>query len=145
MIAICVVPIEGVLALGANLKEAQPTKWARNLYDSLHTQYRMIAFTQADPELAHWWLRREMLRDWAAVMTMPDHMVDFNTWKVEQVNDFLAEGWDMGMVIDVEREPLEQLSQMGVMTLLMCYPLNKPGWKDPTVPPRPWSDLADTI
>lgn len=145
MIGICALPIENVLALGTDLRTAQPTKWARSLYDSLHHEYRMVAFTQADVELAQWWLKREMLRDWAAVMTQPDHMNDFNEWKVRQIEDFQAEGWEMGLFIDVDTQPVTTIAAMGVVTMLLCHPLHKPGWKDPNEPPRSWSDMIDTI
>jgi len=142
---ICVVSIEGVLALGTDLKTAQPTKWARALYDSLHHEFRMIAFTANDQELAQWWLKRERLHDWAAVMTQPDHMVDFNTWKQLQVNDFLAEGWEMGLLIDTDLDTVTKIAIMGVPTMLLCHPVRKVGWKDPEDAPRPWVDVVDTL
>lgn len=145
MIGICILPIEGVLSQVANLKTSQPTRWARSLYDSLHHEYRMIAFTQSDPDLANWWLQREMLRDWAAVMQQPDYSVSYSDWKVRQTEDFLSEGWEMGVFIDVDPDPVTRIARMGVMTMLLCHPLGKPGWKDPNEAPRPWVEVVDTI
>jgi hypothetical protein len=142
---ICVVSIEGVLALQPNLKEAQPTKWARMLYDSLHSQYRMIGLTANEQEVARYWLHREMLRDWAGVLTMPDAYVNFGDWKAKQVEEFLAEGWEVGMVIDTDQEVLEQIGQLGVMTMGLSYPANRVGWRDSPPEVRAWTDVVSDL
>lgn len=147
---ICVVPIEGVLANGDNLKTAQPTRWARLLYDALHTQYRMIALTVNPNEIARMWLQQEFLHDWAGVMTMPDAYFqsgplghnNYTEWKAKQVEEFLAEGWEVGMVIDIVPQALEQISRLGVMTMLLSYPANKVGWRDPDQELRAWTDIV---
>jgi hypothetical protein len=142
---ICVVSVEGVLAQQPNLGEAQPTRWARPLYDSLHTQYRMIAFTSNPLELAEFWLRREMLRDWAGVMTMPDAYINYSEWKVKQVEEFLSEGWEVGMMIDTNEHVLERISLLGVMTMLLSYPTNRVGWRDTTPEIRAWTDVVSDL
>src|SRR5262245_46768626 len=114
MTSICVVSIEEALSAGWDLRQAPSQRWARSLYDGLHAQYRMIAFTQADPDLAKWWLRRESLHDWAAVLTQEAYL-DYPEWKVRQVEDFLAEGWEVGLVIDIDPYVIDGASAMGVL------------------------------
>jgi hypothetical protein len=145
MTTICVVPIEGVLSQAPNLKEAQPTKWARMLYDGLHTQYQMIALTANEPEIARYWLQREMLRDWAGVLTMPDAYANFGDWKVKQIEEFLAEGWEVGLVIDTVDHVLERISLLGVVTMLLSYPSNRVGWRDTTPEVRAWTDVVSDL
>jgi hypothetical protein len=141
MTPICVMPIESVLSGEDDLRKAQPTKWARLLYDSLHSQYRMVAFTANNEDTAEWWLRREMLRDWAGVMTKPDAFNRFDDWKVRQIEDFLAEGWEVGLFIDTEKWVCEEVGRLGVVTMLLSYPANKIGWKEPDQPLRSWTDI----
>jgi hypothetical protein len=141
---IAVIAIEGVLAAGEDLRSAPPTKWGRLLYEGLATQFRMIAFTQADPEIAQWWLKRESLNGWAAVMTQEPYL-DYRAWKVKQVEEFLAEGWEVGLVLDTDTMVLEQVSDLGVLTLAMSHPTVKVGWRERLTSPRPWTDVSSTL
>jgi hypothetical protein len=145
MSLICVVSVEGVLSLDTDLKSAQPTRWARMLYDGLHTQYSMIALTGNDIDIAHYWLNREMLRAWAGVMTKPDGYNSFRDWKVKQVEEFLAEGWEVGMMLDIDPVVLEQVSRLGVMTMLLSYPSNRVGWREPSPEVRAWTDVVSDL
>lgn len=145
MTLICVVSVEGVLSLDTSLKTAQPTKWARLLFDGLQTQYSMIALTDNEQEIARYWLDREMLRGWAGVMVKPDGFNSYREWKVKQVEEFLAEGWEVGMMIDIDQVVLEQVSRLGVMTMLLSYPSNRVGWRDPTAELRPWTDVVSDL
>jgi hypothetical protein len=141
---IACIALEGVLAAGDDLRRAQPTKWGRMLYESLATQFRMIAFTQADPEIAQWWLKQESMRGWAAVMTQEPYL-DYPAWKVRQVEEFLAEGWEVGLVLDVDAQVLEQVTELGVLTLKLSYPAIKVGFKQHETSPRPWADVSGTL
>jgi hypothetical protein len=136
--------VEGVLAAGDDLKRAQPTKWGRSLYEALATEFRMILFTQADPEIAQWWLKQEMLKGWAGVMTQEPYL-EYPDWKVRQIEDFLAEGWEVGLVLDVDPNVLERVTELGVLTLLLSYPTTKVGWKSRESSPRPWADVSGTL
>jgi hypothetical protein len=139
---IACVTIEGVLAHGDDLRNAQPTKWGRALYEGLALNFRTIAFTKADSEIAQWWLKREMLTGWAAVMSQEPYLA-FNDWKVRQVEDFLAEGWEVGLVIDTDREVLERINELGVLTLKMSYPAIRVGWRQHENSPRPWTEIEE--
>jgi hypothetical protein len=142
---IAVIPIEGVLSRGHDLKSAQPQRWARTLFDALHSQYRMIGLTQADSDLADWWLRREMLRDWAGVMSQPDAFKSTEEWKVHQVEEFLAEGWEVGVMVDTDQDVLTEVGRLGVVTMFLRYPANKVGWRDPDQPLRGWEDVVQSL
>lgn len=141
---ICVITVEGVLSQGIDLKNSQPTKWARLLYDSLHTQYRMVAFTSNDNEVAKWWLQREMLKDWAAVMTQEDAIVRYEDWKLRQLEDFLSEGWEVGMIIDSDPVVIARAGEMGIMGMQVSYPIYRPGFRPPEEAPRPWANIVDS-
>lgn len=141
---IAVMTVEGVLAQGDDLRNAPPTKWARALYDGARSQFRMIAFTAADPDLAEWWLKREFLNDWAAVMTQEPYL-EYPAWKVKQVEEFLAEGWDIGWVMDVDQQVLSSVNELGVLTLTVSYPANRVGWKAHSSEPRSWADVSGTL
>lgn len=141
MTPICVIPIEGVLASDDDLRKAQPTRWSRPLYDSLHTEYRMIALTGNPVDTAQWWLQREMMKDWAGVMTKPDAFNRFDDWKVRQVEDFLAEGWEVGLFIDTQAWVCEEVGRLGVVTMKLSYPMSHVGWKQPDQPLRSWEEI----
>lgn len=141
---IAVISIEGVLAAGDDLRRAQPTKWGRALYDAAHTQFRMIGFTTAEQEIAKWWLKREGFSEWAAVMTQEPYL-EYPAWKVRQVEDFLAEGWDVACMLDVDPEVLARVTELGVLTLTVSYPTNKVGWKPHETQPRSWADVSSTL
>lgn len=140
---ICVVPIEGVLSDLADLRAAQPQRWARPLVDSFSSQFRMIALTGADPEVADWWLRREMLRGWAGVLTQPDGYNSFAHWMVRQVEEFQAESWEIGLVLGTDQVVLEEISQLGVVTMCLRYPTNRIGWREPGTPIREWTNVVE--
>jgi hypothetical protein len=141
---IAVVTIEGVLANGEDLRTAQPTKWGRSLYEGLVVNFRTIAFTQADPEIAAWWLKREMITGWAAVMTQEPYL-DYPQWKVKQIEEFLAEGWEVGMMIDTDPEVLARVTDLGVLTLQASYPTTRIGFRPHEASPRPWADVSSTL
>jgi len=141
---IAVICIEGVLANGEDLRTAQPTKWGRALYEGLAVNFRTIAFTQADPEIAAWWLKREMITGWAAVMTQEPYL-DYSAWKIRQVEDFLAEGWEVGMMLDTDPFVLERVTELGVLTLMASHPTTRIGFRPHEASPRPWSDVSSTL
>jgi hypothetical protein len=141
---IAVITIEGVLAQGDDLRKAPPTKWGRALYEGLALNFRTIAFTKADPDIAQWWLKREMLTGWAGVMSHEKYL-DWPNWKVEQIRSFLAEGWEVGLMLDTDLEVLHRVNELGVLTLTVTYPAMKVGWRSHEVSPRPWADVSGTL
>ena len=145
MSGMCVVSIEGVLSAGWDLRQSPPTKWARTLYDALHSQYLMIGFTQAAPELVKWWMKRESLHEWSALMTQEAYL-DYPQWKIRQVEDFLAEGWQVDLMIDIDPYVLEEVTGLGVLTLTMQVPEHPVGWKPPKDESvRAWTNVVESL
>jgi hypothetical protein len=142
---ICIIAIEGVLALGTDLRRAQPTKWGRLLYDSLHTEYRMVGFTMNENELAKGWLKREMLKDWAAVLTQDDGIPNYQDWKLRQLEDFLAEAWDVGMFIDTDPVVIQRVTEMGILGITLTHPVHQVGFRPPEEAPRAWVDVVESL
>lgn len=142
---IACVALEGVLAAGEDLRTAPPTKWGRALYDGLALNFRTIAFTRADPDIAAWWLKREGLAGWAAVMSQEAYMPEYGAWKIRQVEEFLAEGWEVGLMIDVEPDVLARVTELGVLTLTVSYPTTRVGFRSHESSPRPWADVSSTL
>jgi hypothetical protein len=140
---ICVVPVEYVLSDLPDLKVAQPQRWARPLVDSLKHEYRMIALTSTEADVADWWLRREMLTGWAGVMTQPDGYNSFTHWMVRQIEEFQSETWEVGLVIGTENHALDEISRLGVVTMMLRYPANRVGWREPGAPIREWTSVVD--
>lgn len=139
---LCVVSLEGVLAYEADLNKAAPTRHARDLYEGLRHRYRLICLTLSDHDTADWWLRRELMPEWAGIMTKPDGHVDYEHWRTLQIGEFLAEGWDVGMVIDTSAAVTDALNEMGLVTMLLSYPRKRIGWQEPAEAVRPWNEAV---
>lgn len=138
---IAVVCLEHVLVDGDDLKENTATRWGRPLYQALHSQFRIIGFTAAEHEIARWWTRKESMSDWAALMSKEDYL-DYATWKVEQVRQFLAEGWEVGLVIDTDPAVLVGVNRLGVLGLTMTMPMQRVGFRAQQAEPQPWNELV---
>jgi hypothetical protein len=142
---IAAIAIEGVLAAGPDLRTAPPTKWCRPFYEGLAQNFRTVAFSSADPDVASWWLKREGLTGWAAVMSQEAHITEYSEWKVRQIEEFLAEGWEVGLLLDVDNAVIERVTELGVLTLKVSYPAIKVGWRQHEASPRPWADVSGTL
>jgi hypothetical protein len=141
---IAVITLEGVLAAGVDLRSAPPTKWAKQLYDAMHSQFRVIGLTVADPELAKWWTKREMLYDWAGIMSHEEYL-EYPSWKVEQIRSFLAEGWEVACYLDTDPIVLSAVNELGVLTMSVAPPSSRVGFRPHEEAPRPWSEVAGTL
>ena len=145
MSAIAVITIEGVLARGDDLRNAQPTKQAAQLFAGLRSQSNVAAFTRADPEIANWWLKREHFNDWAMVQAYPSTSAfTYEGWRLDQLRSFLAEGWEIFAFIDRSPDLVEEAVKLGVTGICVSYPHTQPGWKE-VAAPRAWSDVAATV
>lgn len=144
MSKLAVITVEGVLADGLDLRGVPPTKWANPLYDALHTQFRTVAFTRAAQDIAHWWLRREGLIGWSAVQCW-NQIMGFEDWKVDRLREFLAEGWEIGVYLDCDRDVTTVAQSMGILTLTLGEPLVHPGWKSEDTVFRTWDEVKSTL
>ena len=142
---ITVISIENVLARGEDLKTAQPTKQAKQLYDGLRSQNHTVGFTQATDEIANWWLKREHLGPWARVLSYPPTTaLTWDQWRVDQIREILSEGWEVFAYVDTQVEVLDEVRALGVTTIGVAYPHTAPGWKE-VAAPRAWADIATTV
>jgi len=138
---ITVLTVEGVLSQTDDLKTSQPTSWARQLYLSLKHEYRLILLTGGDEELTRWWLDREFMNDFAllcpyiALMSYPD-------WRVDQIRQMLADGYEIGMVYDPDDQVIHSVNKLGVPGMRVSPPLQHTGWRDHTTEVRAWGDVV---
>ena len=144
MSLIAMIAVEGVLAQGEDLKSAAPQKWARPLYDGIRSQFRTIALTRATDEIARWWLTREHLTRWSGVLSWNNPMT-FEAWKVDQVREFLANGWDMAFYLDWDVDTCKRVEALGVLTLCVGMPVHPPGWRADDSQFQSWTDVVDTL
>ena len=140
----CLVTIEGVLTTGDNLKTAMPVKLAKPFYDSFRSQFRMVALTKADQEIARWWLKREGLANWSTVLSWNQAMT-WNDWRVDTVREFLANAWEVSYLIDPSRLVAEKVADMGVTALVPWYPTHHLGWQPEDQQRRSWEDVVSTV
>jgi hypothetical protein len=138
---IAVITVEGVLSQTDDYKTTQPTPWARQLYDALKREYRLILLTGADEELARYFLEREFITDFAllqpyvALMPYPD-------WRIDQVRQFLADGYEIAMMYDTDDRVLYEVNQLGVPGMRVSPASRRSGWRDHTTEVRPWGDVV---
>lgn len=138
---IAILSIEGVLSQTDDLKTSQPTAWARQLYRALKTEYRLILLTKADEELARWWLTKEFMSDFAlispyvALMSYPD-------WKTDQVRQFLADGFEVGVVYDDDDRVIHEVNLLGVAGMRVSPATQRSGWRHHTTEVQPWGDVV---
>lgn len=138
------IAVEGVLAADIDIRRAAPTKWAKLLYDGIRTQYRTIALTRADEALARWWLNREGLAGWSSVLCN-NGVLEHTQWKIDQVREFLSNGWEIGFYLDSDRETCTMVQSLGVVTLCVGMPVHPPGWRADDTQFRPWTAVVDTL
>jgi hypothetical protein len=139
------IAIEGVLSAEDDLKRSAPTKLARLLYDGIRSQFRTVGLSRcSDIEVVRWWLRREQLSHWSSVLGW-NSPVSYGEWKVDQVRDFLANGWEIGFYLDSDAETVHAVQGLGVLTLRVGAPVHPPGWRADDTQFRPWSAVADTL
>lgn len=141
---VIVMPIEGVLSAG-DLRSGQPQEWARLLYDTLKDKYRIILLTEESEELARLWLANNFMGGFANVMSGETSWRDYWDWKVDSVREFLADGFELAMVVDVDERVLEHASNLGVMTMHLQPPQVRRGWKEHVKEARPWSEVVASV
>ena len=145
MSQIALITVEGVLAQGEDLRSAMPTKWAKPLYDSVRSQFRTIALTRSDQETGRWWLRREGLPDWTAVLSWNAALLSYEEWRLDVIRDFLANAWDIAFLLDSDHAVTTMAQAMGVLTMTLGHPLHHPGWKPDDHQFRSWNEVTDTV
>jgi hypothetical protein len=144
MSQVALITLEGTFASGPDLRQALPLKWSVPLYEAIRSQFRTVALTAADQEIARWWLRREGLADWSSVMCW-NHVMTYEEWRIDMVREFLANAWEIGFLLDPDRGVTTAAQSMGVLTLNIGPPLVHPGWQPDDHMFRPWDDVVSTV
>ena len=142
---VVLIPVENVLADGVDLKTAFAHKWAKGLYDTLHTGFRTVALSMADQELARWWLARNEFTGWATVMSWSGSPLTYESWLRDTVRDFLANAWEIGFFLTTDPEVARDVHDLGVKSLMVGTPSRRPGWKAEDEGFVPWTDLKERL
>ena len=140
-----IIPIEGVLSGDDNLRSGSVTDWGRRLYESLRSEYRIILFTASDDELARVWLTNNFMGDFASLMTADSSWRTYEDWRIDTVRQMLADGAELSMMVDMDPEVLRQVSNMGLLTMLLIPPAQRRGWRHHQEEARPWSEVAGSV
>jgi len=143
--SIALISLEGVLANGDDLRSAAVHRWTRPLYDGIRSQFRTVALTASDQTIARGWLTRENLHGWTAVMSSSLSIMSYGDWKIDQIREFQANGWEIAFLLDVDQAVTVVAQSMGVLTLTIGLPLHWPGWKADDTSIRPWNEISDTV
>jgi hypothetical protein len=141
---IVLINIDDVFARGEDLRTAAPTKNAKALYDGFRSQHNAIGFTRASEDIVKWWLKREHLDQWSAVMSYPDNALTWDEWRIDRLRDFLAQGWEVFAFVDTSPEVVESAIAMGVTGIRVGYPHMPVGWKEVSAP-RAWTDVVTSM
>jgi len=138
---VAVLPVEGVLAQTADLKTSQPTAWGHQLYRALKHEYRLILLSGADEAETRWWLSKEFFDDFSLLATYVPIM-SYSDWRIDQVRQMLADGWEFGVVYDTDDRVIHEVNQLGVPGMRVSPALQRSGWRDHTTEVRAWGDVV---
>jgi hypothetical protein len=138
---VAVITIEGVLAQTSDLKTAVPTPWARQLYQALKHEYRVILLSGADEGETRWWLSKEFISDFSLLVPYVP-LMSYAEWRIDQVRQMLADGWEFGLVYDTDDEVIHGVNQLGVPGMRVSPALQRSGWRDHTTEVRAWGDVV---
>lgn len=145
MTGLVVITIEGVLSNGDDLRQSQPTKQAKALYDGLRSQHNTIGLTRSNEEIARWWLRREYLANWSSVLAYPDTSAfTYEAWRLDQLRGFLATGFEIFAFVDRSPGLVEEAVALGVPGICVSYPTMPIGWREVGVP-RAWNTVVANV
>lgn len=145
---VTVITVEGVLTRSDDLRNAQPTKWAKTLYEGWRSQTNTVALTRSDPTLAAWWFRREHMLDWSDIHTYVQPEATHFTWerwRYEKIREFLADGWEIHAYVDTSLDIVEAVRDLGVMGIHIAYPTMAVGYREDQPVPRAWNDVVSTM
>ena len=137
------ISVEGVLAKADDLKTSPPTKWARSLYTGLAADNSVCLLTRTDADTCVWWMKREHMSGYARVIPW-NPGTPWDEWKVDQVRETLAAGWEVFAFVDDDPAVVNEVTAMGVAGICVSYPHIAPGWKE-VAAPRTWNDVVTTM
>ncbi len=138
---VAVLPIEGVLAQTPDLKTSQPTAWGGQLYRALKHEYRLILLSGSDEDETRWWLSKEFFDDFSLLATYVP-LMSYPDWRIDQVRQMLADGWEFGVVYDTDDRVIHEVNQLGVPGMRVSPATQRSGWRDHTTEVRAWGDVV---
>lgn len=144
MSQIALIKLEGPIANGDDLRSAQPQWWSIPLYEAIRSQFRTVALTSADEEIARDWLRKANLGGWSSVMCW-NKWVTYEDWRIDIIREFQANAWDIAFLLDDDPDVAIVAQSMGVLSLKLGLPLNRVGWKPPDQGFRAWDEVESTL
>lgn len=144
MSKVAIITVENVLAAGDDLRTAFPLPWATTLYDGIRSQSRTVALTRATDEIGRWWLNREGFANWSSVLSWNQSM-SYEDWRIDVIRDFLANGWEIDFFYDPDPDVAIIARSMGVLTMYLGAPLQRPGFKPDDTSFRSWDDVVSTV
>jgi hypothetical protein len=145
MSGVALITVEHTLAAGDDLRTAFPLPWGKVLYDGIRSQSRTVALSRATENIARWWLNREGFASWSSVLCWNQSM-SYEDWRIDVIRDFLANGWDIDFFFDADPDVAVVARSMGVLTLYVGAPLQRPGFKpEDTSVYRSWDEVAATL
>lgn len=145
---IAIINVEHVLAHGGDLRSIASYRGASLFYEAMASQYQVIAFSMADPDITLWWLKRERMPRWARIMAadvLGNGMttMDYREWQIMQVRQILAASWEVAYFVDYAQGPHEKIHALGVTTMVVNRTQIIPGWQSPdATTPRAWDSLV---
>lgn len=139
---LCIIDIRAAFCSGPSMKTDPARRGATMFYESLRSQYQMIALSPEDPTITRWWLRKEHMMEWSLIKCWDKDWPLYIEWSEHIVADFLSSGWEIGLYIDTYEPSIRRVQDMHVTTLQISYPEIGPGFYDPEKPPRAWASVA---
>jgi hypothetical protein len=142
---IALIVVEDVLAREGSLKTAFSHNYAKPLYAAIRSQFRTVALTQADQDIARWWLNREGMGDWSSVLSWNSSIMSFPDWCVDQVREFLTNAWEIAFLLTNDSKVAMRANELGVLTLSLGSPEHPPGWRSDDTTFTPWEELNERL
>jgi len=138
---VAVITVEGVLSQTPDYKTSQPTPWARQLYQALKSEYRLILLSGGSDEETRWWLNKEFMGDFSLLVPYVA-LMSYSDWRIDQVRQMLADGWEFGVVYDTDDRVIHEVNQLGVPGMRVSPASQRSGWRDHTTEVRAWGDVV---
>lgn len=142
---VALICVENLLARGDDLKTTFAQPYAKPIYAAIRSQFRTVALSMADQDLARYWLNREGLADWSAVLSWNTSAMSYPDWCVDQVRDFLTNAWEVAFLLTNDPGVARKANELGVLTMSLGTPDHPPGWKSDDSTFTPWGELTDRL
>jgi hypothetical protein len=71
--------------------------------------------------------------------------MSYEYWRIDVIRDFLANGWEIDFFYDPDPDVAIIARSMGVLTMYLGAPLQRPGFKPDDTSFRSWDDVVSTV